>query len=111
MVCNGWFTGVVEGYPGAVATGCDEERVEGQIYELHDKELVFRELDSYEEIGNDFAEPYEYVREIVQIYAYSSESVNCWVYLYNWPVDDLQFISSGNYEDYCKRKANNKDIS
>ncbi|MBS2213707.1 gamma-glutamylcyclotransferase [Carboxylicivirga mesophila] len=90
----------VDDYPGAIVTQQIDERVYGQIYSLQNEEQVLNELDKYEETGVDFSEPCEYIREVVEVFDDFGKVFNCWVYLYNWPVDDLVHIPSGNYQAY-----------
>lgn len=107
LIMTGYFKGKlyeVNGYPGAIYTGQDEERVFGQIVKLRNDERVLNALDRYEEIGADFPVPNEYVREIIQVVGHSGELLHCWVYLYNWPVDALIHIPSGNYRHYLEQK-------
>lgn len=95
----------VDDYPGAIVTQQIDERVYGQIYSLQNEEQVLNELDKYEETGVDFSEPCEYIREVVEVFDDFGMVFNCWVYLYNWPVDDLVHIPSGNYQAYLTQTS------
>lgn len=108
LVMSGYFKGKlfeVDGYPGAIYTGLDKERVFGQIIRLRNEEQMLNTLDRYEEIGADFPVPHEYVRKCVQVVGHSGELFHCWVYLYNWPKKHLQGIASGDYRQYLSTKC------
>lgn len=94
----------VSNYPGAVYVPGEKSRVEGTILKLHDPERIFAELDQYEGIGAQYSAPDEYIRTRVSVLNSEGELISCWVYLYNWPVDDLKIIPSGNYEQFLRQK-------
>ena len=83
-------------YPGAITDYNADSYVHGKIYRVNEVSKVFKQLDFYEGYGPDEAQPNLFVRELVL-----AESVNkaieCWVYLYNLPVDELRLIESGAY--------------
>jgi len=96
---SGYFNGIlynVSGYPGAVYLPDTASRVYGTILKLHDPKKILSQLDEYEEVGDQFPEPNEYVRLQIPIQT-PSGNIACWVYLYNWPADNLSVIASGNY--------------
>lgn len=96
---SGYFLGImyeVSGYPGAVYIPDAASRVYGTLLKLHDPPKILAQLDEYEGVGDRFPEPNEYVRLQIPIKT-PSENIACWTYLYNWPVDHLQVIASGNY--------------
>lgn len=111
FIATGHLTGKlyeVDGYPGVIRTEGTNERVFGQIYKLDDDTRILDELDKYEETGVDFSEPCEYIREVVQVFDDFGKVFNCWVYVYNWPVDDLIHIPSGNYQVYLTKTLKNR---
>jgi gamma-glutamylcyclotransferase (GGCT)/AIG2-like uncharacterized protein YtfP len=83
-------------YPGAIANPALESLVHGSIFAIDDPKSVLKELDDYEGFGDDFAQPNEFVRELVEIET-ESTILNCWIYLYNLPTRGLEQISSGKY--------------
>lgn len=95
----------IDGYPGALYKPYLMEHVYGDILELTNPETTFERLDLYEMISTQFPEPYEYKREIIPISLISTETftetlhetINCWVYLYNWDTSQLRRIPGGNY--------------
>ncbi len=90
----------IDGYPGAVFSPESLTIVHGKVYRMLDSTRVLAELDAYEETGPQFPKPNEYVRKQLVLQTTSGAKLNCWVYLYNWPVEDLYQISSGNYLDF-----------
>jgi gamma-glutamylcyclotransferase (GGCT)/AIG2-like uncharacterized protein YtfP len=63
---------------------------------INNPETVLKELDDYEGFGDDFAQPNEFVRELATIDT-EGGTLNCWIYLYNYPVGGLPVIESGSY--------------
>ncbi|RCH56092.1 gamma-glutamylcyclotransferase [Mucilaginibacter hurinus] len=90
-------------YPGAVYESDSSTYVQGAVYELVNPDEVFDQLDEYEGISRENPEPHEYRRDLITIET-DAESLTCWVYLYNWPVNENAVIPSG---DYLKIKGNN----
>ena len=82
-------------YPGAVESDKSEDKVYGSVFALKNAELIFRILDEYEETGDQFAEPNEFVRTKTEIVVGKNEKLLCWIYLYNYPVDSGNQIESG----------------
>jgi len=83
-------------YPGAVIRPETGAFVHGSIFILNDSLRALKELDDYEGFGDGFAQPYEFVRELIEVETENS-SLQCWVYLYNQPVEGLPVIESGRY--------------
>ncbi|MBS1503578.1 MAG: gamma-glutamylcyclotransferase [Bacteroidetes bacterium] len=83
-------------YPGAVLTSGEEEYVYGTILKLTDPEETLIVLDEYEGFGEDLLQPNEFIRVLT-----SAETalgiMDCWIYLYNLPIDGIKRIVSGQY--------------
>jgi gamma-glutamylcyclotransferase (GGCT)/AIG2-like uncharacterized protein YtfP len=88
----------VGGYPGAVYHPETTETVNGIIVRLNEPETVFEKLDEYEGVGGQFPAPNEYIRVQIPVQNHNGETHLCWVYLYNWPTENLQHIQSGRYD-------------
>lgn len=84
-------------YPGAIYDPESNTYVHGSIVSLDNIEETFKILDDYEGFGEDQQQPNEFIRKLVEIEC-NYESVNCWVYLYNLPVNELLCIDSGIYK-------------
>jgi len=87
-------------YPGVVASDAPDEWVFGDVFALRDPNLLLA-LDRYEGCGPDAADPPEY-RRLMQTVTLESgsqvqASIQAWVYVYNWPVDNLTRIVSGRF--------------
>jgi gamma-glutamylcyclotransferase (GGCT)/AIG2-like uncharacterized protein YtfP len=84
-------------YPGAIAiTGCGQF-VYGSVFFVDDPKVSFAVLDEYEGFGADEPYPNEFIRRLLKIEIADGSKVDCWVYLYNLPVDELPEITSGDY--------------
>lgn len=103
FISEGSFPGKlyeVDGYPGAIFLPDEKSRVFGHILKLQQAEKVLAVLDKYEEVGPDFGSPNEYVRNQIPVLNSAGQSLLCWVYLYNLPVDNLLYIHSGKYSGF-----------
>ncbi|MES2425826.1 MAG: gamma-glutamylcyclotransferase family protein [Bacteroidota bacterium] len=92
----------VGSYPAVILNDADNYPITGSIYRLNNPEAL-KLLDEYEGITADENEDDWYTRELVSVETVSG-SLNCWVYLYNLPVDGLTEIISGDYLGYLKQK-------
>ena len=96
---NGRFKGRlydIGEYPGAINHPEGGNYVYGKIYRVTDTKKVFKQLDYYEGFGPDEAQPNLFLRELISTEA-ADETIECWAYLYNFPVDGLRLIESGVY--------------
>ncbi len=107
FVGKGYFFGQlydVGYYPGAVyEPGCDE-KVFGDILFLKEPAKILEKLDAYEGLGTSNPFPYEYRREVISV-CHNDQTMWCWAYLYNHPVERLMKIASGNYMQYIRNNA------
>ncbi|MBS1524245.1 MAG: gamma-glutamylcyclotransferase [Bacteroidetes bacterium] len=83
-------------YPGAVLTSEGEEYVYGLVFKLKDPEEALVVLDEYEGFGADQPQPNEFIRVLTRAETQSG-LVDCWIYVYNMPYQNLPRIASGNY--------------
>ena len=100
-ICSGYFPGKlyeISDYPGAVYIPENSSFVHGNILKLQNTELVLKELDLYEEVGNQFSTPNEYLRTVIRVQNTIGQDFQCWAYLYNLQTENLQIISSGKYK-------------
>jgi gamma-glutamylcyclotransferase (GGCT)/AIG2-like uncharacterized protein YtfP len=94
---------LVKHYPGMVLSDAADEFVFGELYRLKQPEALLREFDMYEACGEGFAEPTEYIRQMLPVTlvgdepATSEATSEAWTYFYNWPVADLPRIVSGRF--------------
>jgi gamma-glutamylcyclotransferase (GGCT)/AIG2-like uncharacterized protein YtfP len=89
----------VKHYPGLVLSDDAADAVYGEVYRLHQPEALLREFDMYEACGEGFAEPTQYLRQMlpVTLEQGTGEAMEVWTYIYNWPVADLTRIASGRF--------------
>jgi gamma-glutamylcyclotransferase (GGCT)/AIG2-like uncharacterized protein YtfP len=72
----------------------------GSVYDIgRHKQDVLAFLDDYEGVGNLFEQPNEYIRQIIPVH-YRNRRIDCWVYLYNRPINGNLVIPSGDYVRY-----------
>ena len=88
---------LIKHYPGLVASDDPTDIVFGELYRLRAPEILLREFDMYEACGEGFAEPTEYVRQLLQVMSGEGAAGEAWTYIYNWPVTGLPRIASGRF--------------
>ncbi|QJW92080.1 gamma-glutamylcyclotransferase [Spirosoma taeanense] len=99
-------------YPGALYQPDSQTRVWGTVYQLgNDKYQLLDRLDEYEGVGESFQQPTEYVRTLIPVRC-GTETLTCWVYLYNLSTDGNLCIQSGDYVTYCLERItiNNSNL-
>ena len=89
-------------YPGAVLDEKGDNYVCGSILEVKNISEVLIRLDEYEGFGEEQDQPNLFIRKMTFVET-KSRQIECWVYLYNLPVDGFKMIESGDYTTY---KAN-----
>ena len=87
----------VRHYPGLVLSDQTTDVVFGELYRLRAPDELLREFDMYEACGEGFAEPTEYIRQMVPVTLDDGVISEAWTYVYNWPVDVLPRIASGRF--------------
>ncbi|WP_347987251.1 gamma-glutamylcyclotransferase family protein [Methylomonas sp. AM2-LC] len=96
----------VDHYPAAISNPTHNKNlIHGELYRLYQPELVLPQLDEFEECTNQFPQPWEYQRSQILITTSAKLAIWAWVYLYNWSVQELQVIPSGNYKKYCNTQC------
>ena len=83
-------------YPGAIFDENHPDYVYGSIFGLKNSAEALRYLDEYEGFGEDQEQPNLFIREMLEVET-DGGRIDCWIYLYNLPVDDLAIIKSGDY--------------
>jgi gamma-glutamylcyclotransferase (GGCT)/AIG2-like uncharacterized protein YtfP len=87
---------LIKQYPGLVLSDDPADVVFGELYRLRTPKESLREFDMYEACGESFAEPTEYVRQMLSL-TLNGQAAEAWTYLYNWPVTHLPRIASGRF--------------
>lgn len=95
---------LVETYPGAVPSANKDDVVHGEVFRLHDLAYLAA-FDHYEACGPDASKPTQYRRVIQTVKMESGETVETWIYLYNWPTSQLMRIASGRFPMPADRSA------
>lgn len=84
-------------YPGAIANTDCEHYVYGNIYLMDEPEKILELIDDYEGCGDDQEQPNLFSR-VLTIIETTDGPEECWIYVYNLPVDGLLLIESGRYK-------------
>jgi gamma-glutamylcyclotransferase (GGCT)/AIG2-like uncharacterized protein YtfP len=87
----------VKHYPGLVLSDDADDVVFGEVYRLRQPKELLREFDMYEACGEGFAEPTEYIRQLLPVTSDGGAVSEAWTYIYNWPVAHLPRIASGRF--------------
>ena len=87
----------IDDYPGAVPSKNKTDLVQGEVYQLHNSELILSQLDQYEECGPGFLQPTEYVRELCEVRLQNDQIIQAWFYRYNRATDALKLLATGDF--------------
>ncbi|RZA02561.1 MAG: gamma-glutamylcyclotransferase [Sphingobacteriaceae bacterium] len=88
-------------YPAAIYLPQTDYKVHGNIIQLINIEETLKVIDDYEGFGDDQLQPNLFIRKLLTVQTHD-EDVKCWVYLYNYPINQLKQIPSGDYLSYKK---------
>ena len=91
---------LVKHYPGLVLSDGSSDLVHGELFRLRAPDELLREFDMYEACGEGFAEPTEYVRQMLAVTLADGTPSEAWTYVYNWPVDRLPRIATGRFLEH-----------
>jgi gamma-glutamylcyclotransferase (GGCT)/AIG2-like uncharacterized protein YtfP len=89
----------IKHYPGLVLSDDADDVVFGEVYRLRRPNELLREFDMYEACGEGFAEPTEYIRQMLPVTLGDGAVGEAWTYIYNWPVAHLPRIASGRFAE------------
>jgi gamma-glutamylcyclotransferase (GGCT)/AIG2-like uncharacterized protein YtfP len=88
---------LIKHYPGLVLSNDPADAVFGELYRLRHPNELLSEFDMYEACGEGFAEPTEYLRQMLPVTLDSGAAIEAWTYIYNWPAAHLPRIASGRF--------------
>jgi gamma-glutamylcyclotransferase (GGCT)/AIG2-like uncharacterized protein YtfP len=89
---------LVKHYPGLMLSDDPADLVFGELYRMRQPDELLREFDMYEACGEGFAEPTEYLRQMLSVMLEDGTVSEAWSYIYNWPVAGLPRIASGKFQ-------------
>ncbi len=96
-------------YPGIIPKKGSDSWVQGHVFQLSSAQEMWPIVDRYEGIGPEFPEPMEYIRVEVPILL-NGVALNCWVYQYNYSIEGLSIIRSGNYLEHLKESREGQEF-
>ncbi|WP_159468755.1 gamma-glutamylcyclotransferase [Dyadobacter sp. 3J3] len=99
FIGKGSFPGTlykIEWYPGAIYEPENQGRIYGEVYLITVPEIIFPELDDYEDVFENEQDSL-YLRKIIPVLMNDGSLINCWAYLYNQDSTDLERIKSGDF--------------
>ena len=59
---------LIDYYPGAIADLHAQSKVYGTLFKLNENHQLLKDLDEYEEVGEAYEQPNEYIRENIHNY-------------------------------------------
>lgn len=84
----------IDYYPGAIPSDDPNDKVPGEVFRLDRADEALPLLDLYEEVGPEFPDPNEYIRQRQTVLLNDGSAVSAWVYIYNRSTQGLERIDS-----------------
>lgn len=84
------------GYPGVVDSDDSADCVIGDVFEIPGDPAFIERLDAFEGCAPSDAEPHEY-RRALRTVKLGADRIACWIYLYNWSIDDKKRIENSDF--------------
>lgn len=94
-------------YPAAIPA-YDDRFITGELYELKETgefDWAMEQLDDYEGMNPDEAEPALFIREASAV-LYNGRTILAWMYWYNQDITGQPLIASGDIFDYMNKTDN-----
>ena len=92
-------------YPGAVYEENSDSLVHGEVYRiLRNEKALVQFLDKFEGVGEEFPHPNEYIRKFISVNM-DGQIIKASCYLYNWNLDGIKVIESGNYDNRSAKRS------
>jgi len=93
-------------YPGLVLAEGEGKEVFGQLFRLHNPEVVLKVLDEYEGIGSDSMDE-AYSRHVIPV-QWAGEEINAQAYIYVGQIIGKPLVVSGDYRIYHSQMVQNQ---
>jgi gamma-glutamylcyclotransferase (GGCT)/AIG2-like uncharacterized protein YtfP len=87
-------------YPGMILSASAKDVVTGELYLLTGSAEAMAILDRYEESAMSPDSGAEYYRTRRKVLQPGGNTLEAWIYIYNWPVAESGFIPSGDYSRF-----------
>ncbi len=85
------------GYPGAVLDNSSKRKIHGVVLQLPEDAGIWRELDAYEEFDPASPETSPFVRILQPVELATSDTRQCWVYVFNGDPGPARVLPEGSY--------------
>jgi gamma-glutamylcyclotransferase (GGCT)/AIG2-like uncharacterized protein YtfP len=98
-ISNGMVKGQlyrVSYYPALVLSQ-EETWVIGELYSIHNSQVLFKLLDEYEDYYPSDEAHSDYVRKQIEVKTTNGQYHWAWTYIYNLPIEELSLITSGDF--------------
>ena len=112
FVCEAQFQGKlyrIDYYPGVIPSSCSQDQVVGDVFLLRDPATLLPHLDEYEGIGPPPDHPNDYERRLMPVKRSDGQILQCWIYLYLYPLEGCERIPDGDFLASIAKKQ--KEIS
>ncbi|MBP0482711.1 gamma-glutamylcyclotransferase family protein [Sagittula salina] len=84
-------------YPGALPSPDPDDRVWGEVHEVHAPDILFPQFDTYEGCSPDWPEPHEFLRRLVEVTLQDGSYTHAQTYLYTWDVSRAVHLPTGRF--------------
>jgi gamma-glutamylcyclotransferase (GGCT)/AIG2-like uncharacterized protein YtfP len=91
-------------FPAAILDPDLDTKIIGEVYRLPDDDTTLAELDAYEGIDPQASGDSMFVRRRAEVTLDNGETLECWIYVYNWQIGSATLITSGDYLVYKQER-------
>jgi len=89
-------------YPAAIESTNPAQKVYGEVYRILRRDMLLAALDDYEGCSDKYSKPHLYQRKQLTVSGLNGDEIVAWIYLYNYSVNGLRRIESGDYMRYIE---------
>lgn len=89
-------------YPGAVPSGFVEDRVFGELYQLHRPAELLAAFDVYEACDDTRPEPHEFQRRTIPVTLDDGRVIPSVSYFYAWDLSRASRLRSGRFQEVAR---------
>lgn len=86
-------------FPGVIPSSSKKDIVIGDVYSIKNSKMLLPILDAYEEYHEGDSNSL-YIRKKEKIGMNTGKELVAWIYIYNFPINNLPLIQSGDFLNY-----------